>query len=63
MLVLDEANRMQELGFEVLIQKILDKVRPDRQMVVLLSEEIGSITAMDWMKNPLKVTVGRFSAS
>jgi superfamily II DNA/RNA helicase len=32
--VLDEADRMLDLGFEPQIKKILIEIRPDRQMVM-----------------------------
>lgn len=33
-LVLDEADRMLDMGFEKEIKKILDQVRPDRQTLM-----------------------------
>ena len=58
--VLDEADRMLDQGFEPEIKKILNEVRPDRQMIMTSAtwpEGIRRI-ANDYMDNPLQVCVG-----
>uniref|UniRef100_A0A0N8BTU9 RNA helicase n=1 Tax=Daphnia magna TaxID=35525 RepID=A0A0N8BTU9_9CRUS len=58
--VLDEADRMLDLGFEPQIKKILIDVRPDRQIIMTSAtwpEGIRRI-ANEYMDNPLQVCVG-----
>jgi ATP-dependent RNA helicase DDX46/PRP5 len=58
--VLDEADRMFDMGFEPQVNKILDNIRPDRQVVMFSAtfprkmEEL----ARRALKKPLEVTVG-----
>ncbi|KAF2857978.1 P-loop containing nucleoside triphosphate hydrolase protein [Piedraia hortae CBS 480.64] len=58
--VLDEADRMFDMGFEPQITRILNNVRPDRQLVLFSATFPDK---MEWLvkrvlKNPLAVTVG-----
>ncbi|XP_003791983.2 DEAD box protein 53 [Otolemur garnettii] len=59
-LVLDEADKMLDLGFEPQIMKILLDVRPDRQTVMLSATWPDTIRrlAKSYLKDPMMVYVG-----
>uniref|UniRef100_A0A8C6D3E6 RNA helicase n=1 Tax=Moschus moschiferus TaxID=68415 RepID=A0A8C6D3E6_MOSMO len=59
-LVLDEADKMLDLGFEHQIMKILLDVRPDRQTVMTTASWPGSTRtlAQSYLKQPMIVYVG-----
>ena len=61
MIVLDECDKMLDMGFEAQVVQILKNVRPDRQSL-LLSATIGrkvEKVVQQWLTNPVRVSVGR----
>uniref|UniRef100_A0A6A7FU93 RNA helicase n=1 Tax=Hirondellea gigas TaxID=1518452 RepID=A0A6A7FU93_9CRUS len=64
-LVLDEADRMLEMGFERQIRRIMSQVRPDRQILLFSAtwprEVVG--LARDYLKDPLQVNIGSLETS
>eukprot|EP01028_Stygiella_incarcerata_P003348 TRINITY_DN16586_c0_g1_i1.p1 TRINITY_DN16586_c0_g1~~TRINITY_DN16586_c0_g1_i1.p1 ORF type:complete len:687 (-),score=202.87 TRINITY_DN16586_c0_g1_i1:44-2104(-) len=60
-LVLDEADKMFEMGFEPQVRSIMGQFRPDRQ-TVMFSATFGARVenlAKDSLKDPVKILVGR----
>ncbi|XP_037928618.1 probable ATP-dependent RNA helicase DDX43, partial [Teleopsis dalmanni] len=59
-LILDEADRMLDLGFEPQIRKILLDIRPDRQTVMTSATWPAGVRrlAESYMKDPIQVYVG-----
>ncbi|KAK3763622.1 hypothetical protein RRG08_057043 [Elysia crispata] len=59
-LVMDEADRMLDLGFELEIKKVMLDIRPDRQTVMTSATWPPAVQEMAdrYMKDPFKVFVG-----
>ena len=63
--VLDEADKMLDMGFETQCGSILGQIRPDRQ-TLMFSATFGKRVeraAKGWLNNPIRIAIGRTGSS
>ncbi|RLN81953.1 hypothetical protein BBJ28_00009434 [Nothophytophthora sp. Chile5] len=59
--VLDEADRMFEMGFEPQLRSVMGQIRPDRQTLMFSATFRRRVEALalDVLENPVKLTIGQ----